>query len=117
MVDFKTSQPKAEHVNFYSRQLHAYSYALENPNPGKFSLSPVETLGLLCVEPVEMSRTNQGNLAYEGQVTWLDCPKDNQAFLNFIDQILDVIDQPEPPAANPRCGFCSYRKDARETGY
>ena len=117
VVDFKTTQPKAEHINFYSRQLHAYSYALENPNPGKFSLQPVKTLGLLCVEPVEMNRTSNGNLAYEGQVTWLDCPKDEQAFLAFIDQVLAVLDQPEPPPANPNCGFCSYREDARQTGY
>jgi len=117
VVDFKTTQPKAEHINFYSRQLHAYSYALENPHPGKFSLQPVKTLGLLCVEPVEMNRTSSGNLAYEGQVTWLDCPKDDQAFLAFIDQVLAVLDQPEPPPANPNCGFCSYREGARQTGY
>jgi len=117
VVDFKTTQPKAEHVNFYSRQLHAYSYALENPNPGKFSLRPVTTLGLLCVEPVQMSRTAQGNLAYEGQVTWLDCPKDDQTFLAFIDQVLEVLDASDPPAAHPKCGFCNYRENARKTGY
>ena len=117
VVDFKTTQPKAEHIQFYSRQLHAYSYALENPHPGKFSLSPVSTLGLLCVEPVQMARTGQGNLAYEGQVTWLDCPKDDQAFLAFLDQVLAVLDAPEPPQANPNCGFCTYRENARQTGY
>ena len=115
LVDFKTTQPKTEHINFYSRQLHAYTYALENPHPGKFSLKPVDTLGLLCVEPVEMNRTQEGNLAYEGQVTWLDCPKDEGAFLDFIDQVLVVLDQPEPPPASQNCGFCKYREDARQT--
>jgi hypothetical protein len=117
VVDFKTTQPKAEHIEFYSRQLHAYSYALENPHPGKLSLHPVKTLGLLCVEPVEMNRTPQGNLAYEGQVTWLDCPKDEGSFLAFIDLVLAVLDQPQPPPASPNCSFCSYREAARQTGY
>ena len=117
VVDFKTTQPKSEHIEFYSRQLHAYAYALENPGQGKFSLAPVTTLGLLCVEPVEMTRTVYGNLAYEGQVTWLDCPKDERAFLEFIAQVLEVLNQPEPPPTNPDCGFCTYRQQSRETGY
>ncbi len=117
VVDFKTSEPKEEHIAFYSRQLHAYSYAMENAKPGNFSLSPITILGLLCVEPMQMKRTNSGNLSYEGQMTWLECPKDDSAFLAFIDQILDVLDQPEPPGANPNCGFCTYRDNARDTGY
>lgn len=117
VVDFKTTQPKDEHISFYSRQLHAYAYALENPASGKFSLSPVNTLGLLCVEPFQMSRTAQGNLAYEGQVTWMDCPKDDLGFLEFIDLVLDILDTPEPPASHPKCSFCTYRDNARQTGY
>jgi hypothetical protein len=117
VVDFKTTQPKSEHISFYSRQLHAYAYALENSKTGSLSLKPVTIMGLLCVEPVAMSRTNQGKLAYEGEVTWLECPKDDTLFLDFIDTVLEVLDSPEPPAANPKCGFCHYREDARLTGY
>jgi CRISPR/Cas system-associated exonuclease Cas4 (RecB family) len=117
VVDFKTTKPKAEHINFYTRQLHAYAYALENPNPGKFTLSPISKMGLLCVEPVAMSRTKQGNLAYEGEVTWLECPKDDDKFLNFIDRVLEVLDSTEAPPANPKCSFCNYRDNARQTGY
>jgi hypothetical protein len=117
VVDFKTTRPKKEHIAFYSRQLHAYSYALENPAPGKFTLSPVNRLGLLCVEPVQMNRTPTGSLAYEGLVTWLDCPKNDPLFLEFIDLVLGVLDAPDPPPANPNCTFCAYRDNARLTGY
>ena len=117
VIDFKTTQPKAEHINFYTRHLHAYAYSLENPNPGKFSLSPISKMGLLCVEPVAMSRTQQGKLAYEGDVTWLECPKDDQQFLGFIDSVLNVLDSPVAPPANPKCRFCTYREDSRVTGY
>jgi hypothetical protein len=117
IVDFKTTQPKAEHINFYTRQLHGYAYSLENPGPGNFSLKPISKMGLLCVEPVKMNRTKEGKLAYEGDVTWLECPKDDQEFLDFLDSILDVLDAPSPPPANPNCSFCSYREDSRSTGY
>ena len=43
VVDFKTSAAKPEHIEFYSRQLHAYAYALENPAPGSLRLSPIST--------------------------------------------------------------------------
>jgi hypothetical protein len=64
-----------------------------------------------------MNRTEQGNLAYEGQVTWLECPKDDKTFLEFIDGVLEVLDAPAPPAAHPKCSFCNYRENARQTGY
>jgi hypothetical protein len=31
VVDFKTTVPKPDHVATYSRQLHAYAWALEHP--------------------------------------------------------------------------------------
>src|SRR5437764_951732 len=47
VIDFKTSQRKSDHVPLYSRQLHAYATALENPAPGTLHLAPVTRLGLL----------------------------------------------------------------------
>lgn len=117
VVDFKTTKPKPEHITFYSRQLHAYTYALENSKPGSFCLSPVTTMGLLCVEPVSMNRTKGGNLAYEGQVTWLECPKDDEEFLSFLDSVLGLLDSPSAPPANPECKFCEYRDNSRATGF
>ena len=51
IVDYKTSDPKEEHAAFYSRQLSAYAYALENPAPGAMSLAPISRLGLFVVTP------------------------------------------------------------------
>jgi hypothetical protein len=116
IVDFKTSEARLEHVAFYSRQLHAYAYALENPAPGAFALKPVSRLGLLCVEPVLIDRPRQGQIAYIGEVSWLECPKDESAFLGFIDQVLSVLECPEPPLAGENCSYCKYREDARGHG-
>jgi hypothetical protein len=117
VVDFKTTKPRSDHIPFYTRQLHAYSYALEHAKLDSFSLSPISRMGLLCVEPFTMSRTNAGNLAYEGNVTWLECPKEDDRFLEFIDAVLGILDSDSPPPANENCSFCEYRESARTTGF
>ena len=116
VVDFKTSEPRREHVPFYSRQLHAYAYALEHPAEKALRLAPVSHLGLLCVEPVAMSGEATDRLAYLGQATWLDCPKDEAWFLGFIDNMLSVLEDPQPPPPAENCAYCQYREQARLRG-
>jgi hypothetical protein len=113
VVDFKTSQPKQEHVDFYSRQLHAYRYALEHPAPGAMRLSPISRLGLLVVEPVEMTAMGRGRVAYLGEVTWQECPLKEDEFLAFLGQVVAVLEQPEPPPASPSCAWCKYEETVR----
>lgn len=114
VVDFKTTEPTPKHVPFYSRQLHAYAYALEHPAPRKLKLSPITKLGLLCVEPVMMDRYENDQIAYIGDVSWLEIPKDEGEFLDFIDRILSVLELSEPPSPRPKCGYCRYREGARD---
>jgi hypothetical protein len=64
IADFKTSEPKKEHVEFYSRQLHAYAYSLEHPAPGALSLKPISVMGLLSVDPYEMLKNESGKIGY-----------------------------------------------------
>ena len=116
VVDFKTSEPSPKHIPFYGRQLHAYAYALEHPAPGKLGLAPITRLGLLCVEPIDIARDEHKHISYVGDVTWLEIPKDEQAFLSFTEQVMDVLTLPEPPAPSDSCGFCKYRAEAREHG-
>jgi hypothetical protein len=116
VIDFKTTKPSPRHIPFYSRQLHAYAYALENPAPGKLALAPVTELGLICFEPSAMEPLTGGRLSYAGQATWLACPKDYARFLSFIDQVLAVLDRPEPPPSSPVCVWCRYREEARSRG-
>jgi len=104
-------------VAFYGRQLHAYTFALERPAPGKFGLNPISKLGLLVVEPVDMDMTPEGQIAYIGNVSWLECPRDDNGFLGFLDEVLTVLEAPELPASGEKCGFCKYRNAARFTNY
>jgi hypothetical protein len=112
VVDFKTTRPTPRHVPFYSRQLHAYAYALEHPAPGKLALHPVTRLGLLCVEPSAIDRLEDGQLAYFGEAVWLEIPKNEEAFLAFLQDVMDVLEKPTPPPPGSSCGYCQYRENA-----
>jgi hypothetical protein len=107
VIDFKTSQPKPEHTAFYGRQLHSYALAAENPAEGALELSPVSQLGLLCVEPTAMVGLDDG-VAYKGVATFLEIERDDGAFMAFLSRVLYVVENPEPPAAAPKCSYCRY---------
>ncbi len=116
VVDFKTSEPKPSHVQFYSRQLHAYVYALEHSAAGKFALSPISKLGLLAVFPNAMDVNKSGQIAYLGSMTWMEIPRDDDGFMQFLGDVFTLLEQPTPPIAGETCGYCQYREHAREHG-
>jgi hypothetical protein len=107
VIDFKTSEPKTEHVMFYGRQLHSYALAAESPAPGALQLSPVSQLGLLCVDPVAMVGLD-GDVAYKAVSTFLEIERDDDAFMAFLSQVLYVLERPEPPDAAAKCSYCRY---------
>lgn len=114
VVDFKTSEPRPQHVQFYARQLHAYSYALEHAAAGKFNLSPVSKLGLLVVSPRKMEVNASGQIVYLGNMTWLEVPRDEAAFVKFLSEVLGLLELPEPPPAAEKCVYCQYRQQSRQ---
>lgn len=118
VIDFKTSQPSPAHVNFYGRQLHAYAYALEHPAPNSLGLHPVERLGLLYLDPVDIDHNPQTQrIVYGGEVTWVEIPLEMEKFSEFMKGVLSLLSLKEPPPAAEGCGFCAYREEARQHGY
>jgi hypothetical protein len=115
VIDFKTSEPRPEHVPFYGRQLHAYAYAMEHPAAGGLRLGPVTRLGLVCIEPDALERSDDGRMALLGQATWLEIPRDDAAFFAFVEEVLARLAGDAPPPADPRCLWCRYREAARAT--
>ncbi len=108
VIDFKTSNPSRDSANLYSRQLHAYAYALEHPAPNALALSPVSRLGLLYFYPDSVSQQSIERLAYEADISWIEIRKNEDDFLEFIDSVLDVLELPEPPEHSLNCQWCSY---------
>jgi hypothetical protein len=111
IVDYKTSEARQEHAVFYSRQLSAYAYALENPAPNALGLNPVSRLGLFVITPSRYERTPEGEMIFVNQTTWMDVPRDEPAFLALLGEVLALLDCPEPPAPSETCGVCNYRRD------
>ena len=108
VIDFKTSNPSKDSARMYSRQLHAYAYALVHPASGKLALSPVTKLGLLYFYPESVSQQNIERLAYEAEITWIEVEKDEEGFIRFLDEVLGVLELPEAPEHSPNCQWCKY---------
>ena len=108
VIDFKTGNPSRESASQYRRQLQAYAYALEHPAPKALALSPVTKLGLLYFYPSEVSQHTIEKLFYGAEITWIEIEKDEQGFLNFIDNVLDVLELPGAPEHSPNCQWGGY---------
>jgi len=108
VIDFKTGKPNEEYFNLYKRQLHAYAYALENPAPGALKLSPVTKMGLLYFYPSKIDQEKIDWLSYEAKIHWEEIPKDEGWFLEFVGEVLGVLESSQPPAPSPNCQWCGY---------
>jgi len=111
VVDFKTSAASPEQADFYSRQLSAYAYSLENPAPGALSLSPVTHLGLFIITPSRFEELSSGENGFITRSTWMEIPRDDDAFLAFLSGVMSIIDQPQPPQPASSCPLCNYRRE------
>jgi hypothetical protein len=116
VVDFKTSEPKLAQIPFYSRQLHAYAYALQHPTPNRLSCSPISRLGLYVETPHATLAATTSEISFHFRSTWLEVPYDISGFLDFMDKVLTLLALPEPPPAGEECDYCRYRQHAREHG-
>ena len=116
VVDFKTSEPKPAQIPFYSRQLHAYAYALEHPAPNRLNCSPISRLGLYVETPHATLAATTSEISFHFRSTWLEIPFHESGFLGFLDKVLALLELPKPPPAGEDCTYCHYRQHAREHG-
>jgi hypothetical protein len=72
---------------------------------------------LFCFDPSGMHEDPVNTLNLSGPATWVECPLDKEGFRNFLDEVLTLLESPEPPAPNPECSYCAYRVSARLTNF
>tara|TARA_B100001057_G_scaffold469926_1_gene530726 strand:+ start:62 stop:691 length:630 start_codon:yes stop_codon:yes gene_type:complete len=110
VVDFKTSNVKDGNVEKYSRQLHAYSLALENAEPGKPSLKPISRIGLFVVEPNLFLKNEHNEYLFKNIVKWQEIPRNDIGFFDFLREVMSLLSQDKIPDAGPYCSHCEYIK-------
>jgi hypothetical protein len=116
IIDYKTSEASEEEAAFYSRQLSAYAYALENPAPGALCISPITRLGLFIITPDRYERMPNGEFAFVTRTTWMDIERDDATFLKLLREVVSLLEAPTPPDPAEDCGLCNYRKGYYEAG-
>lgn len=109
VIDFKTGNPSNHSANLYKCQLQAYAYALEHPAPGALELSPISKLGLLYFYPSEVHQGNIEHLSYRADITWIEVENNEDNFLEFIDNVMGILELTEPPEHSPNCQWCCYQ--------
>lgn len=116
VIDFKTSSTRGENLPLYGRQLHAYAHALENAAPSKLALSPISKLGLLVFEPQDFCNKGDSVASLEGSMKWIEIPRDDASFLEFLAEVVSILELPSPPGGSASCEWCQYRDTSRRTG-
>lgn len=116
VIDFKTSQASEDNHTMYGRQLHAYAYALENPTDRMQQRKPVTFIGLIYFDPSRFA-LNDAMATLTGRASLQEVPRNDSLFESLIAEMLDLLDQDEPPEANSSCGWCRYREQARQMPY
>jgi len=108
VMDFKTGNPNDEKAAMYARQLHAYAISLEQPGPDALRLSPVSKLGLLYFTPDSCDRPDASKQILSGPMKWIEVPRDDAAFLDFLRHVVELLDGPLPPPDPDNCNWCKY---------
>jgi len=114
IIDYKTSNASEEKAAFYSRQLSAYAYALENSAPGALHFAPITQLGLFIITPQRYEPLSNEEVAFITRTTWMDVPRDDAGFFAFLGEVLSLLDGAEPPPSAESCPLCNYRKAMKE---
>ncbi|HMS22991.1 MAG TPA: PD-(D/E)XK nuclease family protein [Candidatus Levybacteria bacterium] len=113
VIDFKITPPDEEKLlDKYSSQLHAYKFALENPEKG----DPVQIskLGIVSVNPEEM-RLEGGKIIFTAVPRYHEVKTDMNTFYSLISDISKVLEG-DKPLPTESCGLCRYRAYFMDSG-
>lgn len=71
-------------------------------------------MGLLYFSPSDVSSQSEIQmLFYHTKIQWIEIDRNEQAFLTFVDEILDVLASSDPPGPTPGCQWCEYAEKIR----
>ena len=105
LIDCKVSDSEKDSGEFYSPQLEAYAYAMENPAVGK--AVSVATMGLLVWNPNKVIGADSQSYAFGLSQKYLPVPRDHEKFNGVITDFIKILEGPLPDSG-ATCSTCNY---------
>ena len=105
LIDCKVSDSQRDSGAFYSPQLEAYAYALENPAAGKGHI--VASMGLLIWKFTTALGEESRAHGFGVDQKYVIVERDTSNFLATISKFIDILEG-ELPDPGPTCTTCSY---------
>lgn len=113
IIDFKITSPDEEKIlKKYSSQLHAYKFALENPEVG--TPIKISKMGAVSINPDEMKLVN-GKVEFTATPKYHEVVEDMDSFYKLVSEISKVLEG-ELPAESETCSLCIYRSKFKSKG-
>jgi hypothetical protein len=105
LIDCKVSDSQRDTGQFYSPQLEAYAYSLENPAAGKGQT--VASMGLLVWKPTHAIGTSVDDYGFGVFQKYIPVERDQENFLKVIGEFITVLEG-DLPDAGAECATCNY---------
>ena len=105
VIDLKITNPRDESLYKFGTQLHAYKFALENPEVG--DPIKIDRLGLLVISPEEV-QFHKGYIFFRSKPIYKEIDINMDGFIEFIDKIATFLEG-ECPKPSLTCTYCKYR--------
>ena len=105
LIDCKVSDSQRDNGQFYSPQLEAYAYSLENPAAGKSQT--VASMGLLVWKPTNAIGASTTDYGFAVMQRYIPVERDQAQFLQVIGEFITVLEG-ELPEAGAECPTCTY---------
>ena len=105
LIDCKVSDSERDNGQFYSPQLEAYAYSLENPAAGR--AQTVASMGLLVWKPTHAVGDSLENYGFGVFQKYLPVERDQANFLRVIGEFIEVLEG-DLPDSGPTCTTCTY---------
>lgn len=105
VIDFKITDPTEDKIQKFFPQLHAYKFALENPDYGESK--KVSKMGVVTVNPEEITFPGE-NVIFKAKPQFFEIEEDMDRFYAFISEVSKLLKGPVPPTSE-NCDWCKYR--------
>jgi hypothetical protein len=75
---------------------------------------PAVFTGLLYFSPDSCELISLTRQALQGNLDWIEIPRDDESFRSFLQEVVQLLDGPLPPSDPDNCNWCAFIKRTRK---